>query len=74
MSVKICNNDERDVPDLILLGAQITSYFVLMALRTWLEYFISHGHANNNENFAIIIQMRRDRRNGGHPAYRIIQS
>ena len=55
MSVKICKNDERDVPDLILLGAQNTSYFVLMTLRTWLEYFISHGHANNNGNFAIII-------------------
>ena len=55
MSVKICKNDERDVPHLILLGAQNTSYFVLMALRTWLEYFISHGHANNNGNFAIII-------------------
>ncbi len=30
MSDKRCKNDERNVPDLILLGAQNTSYFVLM--------------------------------------------
>ena len=71
ISVKICKNDERDVPDLILLEVQNTSYFILMA-HSW-NLFISHGHMNNT-NFAIIIQMRRDRRNGGHPAYRIIQS
>ena len=59
----MCKNDERDVPDQILLGVQNKSYFDLMALGTWLD-----------TNFAIIIQMRRDRRNGGHPALRIIQS
>ena len=58
---KICKNDERDVPDQILLGAQNTSYYDLMALGTWLD-----------TNFAILIQMRRD--GGGHPALRIIQS
>ena len=63
MSVKICKNDERDVPGQILLGAQNKSYYDLMALGTWLD-----------TNFAIIIQMRRDRRNGGHPALRIKQS
>ena len=71
-SVKICKNDERDVPDQILLEAQNTSYYVLMALGTWLEYFMSHDMSNTN--FAIIIEMRRDRRNGGHPALRIVQS
>jgi len=29
---------------------------------------------STRHNFAIIIQMRRDRRNGGHPALRIMQS
>ena len=38
-------------------------YYDLMALGTWLD-----------TNFAIIIQMRRDRRNGGHPALRIIRN
>jgi len=63
MSVKICKNDQRDVPDQILLGAQNKPYYDLMALGTWLD-----------TSFAIIIQMRRDRKNGGHPALRIIQS
>jgi len=58
MSVKICKNDERDVPDQILLGAQNKPNYDLMGLGTWVD-----------TNFAIIIQMRRDRRNGGHPAY-----
>ena len=61
--VKICKNDERDVPDQILLRAQNKSYYDLMALGTWLD-----------TNFAIIIQIRRDRRNGGHPALHITQS
>ena len=64
-------NDERDAPDQILIGSQNTSYCVLMALGTWLQYFIIHGHMSNT-NFSFINQMRRDMKNGGHPALRII--
>jgi len=71
VSVKICKNDERNAPDQVMLGDRNTSYCVLLVIDTWLEYFISPGHMSNT-NFAIIIQMRRDKRNGEYPALRII--
>ena len=52
-------NEERDAPDQILLGAQNTSYCVLIALFTWLEYFVSQGHMNNT-NFAFGINGQTD--------------
>ena len=82
-------NDERDSPDQILLGAQNTSYCVLMVKSSWdkvTEMVKSGWSANEACNriyevcgesssvTQIINRMRRDRRSGRYPALRMIQS
>lgn len=39
--------EERDAPDQYLVGAQNTHYCILLALSTWLEYWIGRGHHQN---------------------------
>ena len=42
-------NEERDAPDQILIGAMDTSYCVILALSTWLEFWIGMGHMGNTD-------------------------
>lgn len=42
-------NEERDAPDQILIGAMNTHYCVILALSTWLEFWIGRGHMANSE-------------------------
>ena len=42
-------NEERDAPDQIFIGAQNTSYCILITFWTWIELFISKGHMENTD-------------------------
>ena len=42
-------HEERDSPDQILIGAQNTCYCILLALGTWLEFWIGLGHFDRTE-------------------------
>ena len=42
-------SEERDAPDQILIGAMNTCYCVILALSTWLEFWIERGHIERTE-------------------------
>ena len=52
-------SEERDAPDQILIGAMNTCYCIILALSTWLEFWIERGHIDHTA-FAFGIHGQQD--------------